>query len=388
MTLRPVFLLCIVSFVNTFSIGAFPVLLPEMGRAGGLSDAALGTVAAAFGFARMVFDIPIGLFVTNHLRRAIVLAPCALLLGVLCVGSNGPFPILVLGRALFGAGHALVMLSSLTVILRHREERSLGLSLNAFEMASMLGVLGGMVLAGVLPSTWTWQVAFVVACAPQAAGLILLPSLLASLPQEVPRERKVLFARGQSGQEEIASVARSSFPAVTFLAFVAGAASAVAWSAVGQFILPIRADREFGLGRGGVASLLFLPQIVDVLCLLPIGFIADRTRRTTVLGVVLVIFAVGLILVAFAPMTLVLVGCVHFGIGLAGWMLPLSILRRETPPSQIAWRTALFRVCVDTGIFLGPLLSGYFTGGGLWIVASGCSVVLCLLGLAFIMRRN
>lgn len=388
MTLRPVVLLCIVIFVNTFSIGAFPVLLPEMGRAGGISDVALGIVAAAFGFARMVSDIPVGLFVTNHLRRAIVLAPCALLLGVLCIGSGGPFPILVLGRGLIGAGHALGMLSSLTVILRHREERSLGLSLNAFEMAGMLGVLGGMVLAGALPPTWPWHVAFLVACAPQATGLILLPTLLSSLPQEVGGERKMLFARGQSGREEIESGARSSFSALTSLAFMAGAASAVAWSAVGQFILPIRADREFGLGRGGVASLLSLPQFVDVLCLLPIGFIADRTRRTTVLGVVLLTFAVGLILVAVAPLTLVVVGCVLFGIGLAGWMLPLSILRRETPPSQVAWRTALFRVCVDTGIFLGPLLSGYFTHGGLWILAAGCSVILSLLGLAFIMRRN
>jgi len=387
-TLRPVLLLCIVIFVNTFSIGAFPVLLPEMGRAGGLSDVALGVVAAAFGFARMVCDIPVGLFVTNHLRRAIVLSPCALLLGVLCIGSAGPLPILVLGRGLIGAGHALGMLSSLTAILRHHEERSLGLSLNAFEMAGMLGVLGGMVLAGVLPPTWPWQVAFLVASAPQVTGLILLPTLLASLPPEVGGERKVLFARGQSGAKEIDSGARSSFSMLTSLAFLAGAASAVAWSAIGQFILPIRADREFGFGRGGVASLLSLPQLVDVVCLLPIGFIADHTRRTTVLGVVLLTFASGLMLVAFAPLTLVVVGCILFGIGLAGWMLPLSILRRETPPSQVAWRTALFRVCVDTGIFLGPLLSGYFTQGGFWIPVAACSVILSLLGLAFITRRT
>jgi MFS family permease len=387
-TLRPVVLLCIVIFGNTFSVGAFPVLLPEMGRAGGLSDVSLGIVAAAFGFARMVSDIPVGLFVTNHLRRAIVIAPCALLLGVLCIGSGGPFAVLVLGRGLIGAGHALGMLSSLTAILRHREERNLGVSLSAFEMSGMLGVLGGMVLAGLLPSEWPWQVAFLVACAPQAAGLTLLPTLLASLPRDVASERKTLFARGQAGWKETLSVSGPSSSALTALAFIAGAVSAVAWSAVGLFILPIRADREFGLGRGGVASLLSLPQLVDVLCLLPIGLIADRTRRTAVLGVVLLTFAVGLVLVAFAPLTFVVVGCFLFGIGLAGWMLPLSILRRETPPSQVAWRTALFRVCVDIGTFLGPLLSGYFAHGGLWILAGGSSIILALLGLALLTRQN
>ncbi len=388
MTLRPVVLLCIVSFVNTFSIGAFPVLLPEMGRAGGLSDVALGTIAAAFGFARLVLDIPVGLFVTNHLRRAMVLGPCALLLGVLCVGSGGPFPVLVLGRGLIGAGHALGVLSSLTAILRHREERTLGVSLNAFEMSGMFGVLGGLVLAGVLPTTWPWQVAFLVACAPQLAGLALLPTLLASLPREVAGKHKSLFARGEAGREGTVSVSTPASSALTVLAFIAGAASAVAWSAVGQFILPIRGDREFNLDRGGVANLLSLPQLVDVLCLLPIGFIADRTRRTAVLGALLLTFAIGLILVAFAPLPLVVVGCVLFGIGLAGWMLPLVILRVGTPPSRVAWRTALYRVCVDFGIFLGPLLSGFLADGGIWILAGGCSVLLALLGIALILRQN
>lgn len=386
MTLRPVVLLCFVIFVNTFSVGAFPVLLPEIGRAGGFSDVALGIIAAAFGFARVVSDIPVGLFVTNHVRRAIVIAPCALLLGVVCISSGGPFLVLVLGRALIGAGHALGMLSSLTVILRHRAERSLGVSLNAFEMSGMLGVLGGMVLAGILPSGWPWQMAFLVASSPQVVGLVMLPTLLGSLPIEAEGTRKSLFARGQSGQEETGAVSGPSSSVLTVLAFIAGATSAVAWSAVGQFILPIRADREFGLGRGGVASLLSLPQLVDVLCLIPVGVIADRTRRTAVLGAVLLTFAAGLLLVAFAPLAFVVLGCVLFGIGLAGWMLPLSILRRETPASRVAWRTALFRVFVDLGIFLGPLLSGYFSHGDLWILAGGCSGVLALVGLALIVR--
>jgi hypothetical protein len=43
---------------------------------------------------------------------------------------------------------------------------------------------------------------------------------------------------------------------------------------------------------------------------------------------------------------------------MAGWMLPLGVLRAETPPDRIGWRTALYRVCVDGGMFLGPSLSG------------------------------
>jgi hypothetical protein len=40
----------------------------------------------------------------------------------------------VLGRALIGAGHALGMLISLTVILLHRDEYNLSFSLGAYDM--------------------------------------------------------------------------------------------------------------------------------------------------------------------------------------------------------------------------------------------------------------
>ena len=55
---------------NTFAVGAFPTILPELGAASRLADWQLGTVASAFGFARMVTDVPAGLFITHHLRRA------------------------------------------------------------------------------------------------------------------------------------------------------------------------------------------------------------------------------------------------------------------------------------------------------------------------------
>jgi hypothetical protein len=39
-------------------------------------------------------------------------------------------------------------------------------------------------------------------------------------------------------------------------------------------------------------------------------------------------------------------------------MLPLSVLREVTAPEHVAMRTAVYRVGVDGGLFLGPFLSG------------------------------
>jgi hypothetical protein len=40
-------------------------------------------------------------------------------------------------------------------------------------------------------------------------------------------------------------------------------------------------------------------------------------------------------------------------------MLPLGLLRAETSRERIGWLTALYRVSVDAGMFLGPFLSGF-----------------------------
>jgi hypothetical protein len=67
------------------SIGAFPALLPEIGATAVLADWQLGAVAGAFGLARMASNVPVGLFITHHLTRALVLSPGLMLVGAALV---------------------------------------------------------------------------------------------------------------------------------------------------------------------------------------------------------------------------------------------------------------------------------------------------------------
>jgi len=97
---------------------------------------------------------------------------------------------------------------------------------------------------------------------------------------------------------------------------------------------------------------------VDIAALLPLGALADRRGAPPVLGGVLLPFALALGLLGFGSLPLMIAGCLLFGLGMAGWTLPLGVLRSVTPAGQVAWRTALYRVAVDGGICLGPLLSG------------------------------
>jgi MFS family permease len=369
-------LLCVTVLGNTFALGCFPALLPELGRAGGLPDWQLGLLAGLFGLARMLADVPAGLFITHHLRRAIVVGPCILAAGVLCLGAGGPFPVLVAGRVLMGLGHTLSMLGGLTAILRHQPAGRLTASLNAFELSAMIGMLGGLAVLGALPARLGWNVAFVVTSAPQLLGFLVLPLTLAALPAAPAPSGAPLFARAPSRPGGIEPI---SFPGG--VAFVAGGVAAVTYATVEQFLIPVRGSRELGLDRGGIAGLLMVSQLFDAAALLPVGILSDRREPGRVLGVVLLVLALATLCIAFGDLPVLLTGCALFGLGMAGWMLPLSVLRRETPAEQIAWRTALYRVGVDAGLFLGPFLSGLLTGRLAGLLPATLAAALVVTGL-------
>lgn len=339
---------------NTFSIGGFPPLLPEMSSSAGLADWQLGILAGVFGFARMIADLPAGLVIQRHLRGALIAAPFGIVAGVLCLGAGGPYWLLVLGRGLMAVGHTLGTLGGLTAVLRYAAPHRLGASLNVYEFSAMIGMLGGVMLVGSLPASLPWNVVLIVTCAPQIIGILTLPLALRALP----RDGAVDPAAGADGGVT-PRAARASGPSrLVVLAFAAGATIAFTYTSVEQFLLPLRASREFGLGRSGVAALLMTSQLTDLLALLPLGLVADRRGVARVLGLVLFAFAAGALMVGFGTLPLMAVGCASLGLGMAGWMLPLGVIRSVTSAERIGWITALYRVSVDAGMFLGPFVGG------------------------------
>lgn len=348
-------LLCLVVFASTVCVGAFGPLLPEIARAQGLPDWQLGVLAGSFGFARMAADLPAGAFATRRLATSLTLAPIALLAGMLLLATAGPFPVLVLGRLLTGLAHTLVMVGSLTAVLQDRQGPRASMRLNTLEFAGMLGVLGGLALVGLLPERWPWNLTLLAAAGPvvvSLAGTLVLtrmvPGRLASAPS----------IAGAAAATPTPSARAAPVPPIVRLMFALGVVMALAWSAVSQFVIPLRGTREFGLDRAGISGLLSLAQLVDLIVLLPVGWLADRIGRLPVLTAVAVTLGFGLLAVGLGALPLLVIGCALFGLGMAGWMLPLGVIREHTDVTRLGWRTGVYRVGVDGAIFLGPLICG------------------------------
>lgn len=348
-------LLCLVVFASTVCVGAFGPLLPEIARAQGLPDWQLGVLAGSFGFARMVGDLPAGALATRRLATTLRLAPVTLLAGMLLLATAGPFPVLVLGRLLTGLAHTLVMVGSLTAVLQDQQSPRASMRLNTLEFAGMLGVLGGLALVGLLPERWPWNLALLAAAAPVAVSLVGTVVLTRMFPGHLaPVSPDAARAAGPGGTPGRAA----ALPPIVRLMFALGVVMALAWSAVGQFVIPLRGTREFGLDRAGISGLLSLAQLVDLIVLLPVGWLADRVGRVPVLTGVSVTLGLGLFAVGLGSLPLLVVGSALFGLGLAGWMLPLGVIREHTDVIRLGWRTGVYRVGVDGAIFLGPLICG------------------------------
>ena len=345
-------LLCLVVFSSTVCVGAFGPLLPEIARAQGLADWQLGLLAGSFGFARMAADLPAGALASRHLATSLALAPIMLLAGMLLLSTAGPFPVLVLGRLLTGLAHTLVMVGSLTAVLQDQSRSGASMRLNTLEFAGMLGVLGGLAAVGFLPDRWPWNLTLLAAAAPVA---VALP---ATLVLTRARRGRLAAASPAPGRAAAPTPAAVALPPVVRQMFMLGVVMALAWSAVSQFVIPLRGTREFGLDRAGISGLLSLAQLVDLVVLLPVGWLADRIGRLPVLTAVAAILGFGLLAVGLGSLPLLVVGCALFGLGMAGWMLPLGVIRDHTDRARLGWRTGAYRVGVDGAIFLGPLVCG------------------------------
>jgi MFS family permease len=76
---------------------------------------------------------------------------------------------------------------------------------------------------------------------------------------------------------------------------------------------------------------------VDLVALLPVGWLADGLGRTPVLGFAIVVLGLGTAAVGLGSFPWFVAGCACFGFGLAGWMLPVGVIREHTRAEHLAW---------------------------------------------------
>jgi len=208
-----------------------------------------------------------------------------------------------------------------------------------------------------VPAAWGWKLALALVSTPVVLSLLLLPELRRRFP-----DAPALARPATAPSDDMPG--RQGDRGVVALMFGTGIVFALTWSSASAFVIPIRGTREFGLTRTGISWLLGMAQAIDLAALIPVGRLADRLGHGLILGAASVMLGLGTVAVGLGSRVWFGIGCACLGVGLAGWMLPLGVIRNHTPAARLGWRTGLYRVGVDAAIFLGPLVTGLLGRGG------------------------
>jgi MFS transporter, ACDE family, multidrug resistance protein len=325
-------------------------VIPDIVDAFGASDAAAGYIVAAGSLPGVVVAPMIG-FLADRFGRREVLVPCMTLFA-LAGGAAGLSPtlgVLLALRVLQGVGSAGLINLAIVVIGDHWDDsnRARMIGRNSAILTVCLAVFP--FLGGALADLGGWRTPFAL----YPLGLITAFVIWRGLPRW--RGEKVHPRR------QLAEV----LPVLKEPRFVATAvATVIAFSLIfGALltILPLYAERQFGLSATGRGILLGLPSVGSTTGALLTGRLTDRFGRRLVLLAAAGLFASALLILGTVP-TLVAAGIavILFGGG-EGLMIPslqdLAITAGTTAQrgTLVATQVGMARLGQTTGpLAIGP----------------------------------
>ncbi|QSG01808.1 MFS transporter [Natranaeroarchaeum sulfidigenes] len=386
---KPPRLIILSVVASTFLVGfgggiVFPIF-PTIGTVLGISPVLVGVILSANRFSRLVSNAPAGAFVDAYgTRRPFVIGlgiqTIATVGYVVALQSSLPGVWFFIARVLHGAGSALVLATSYTIIADVTSPESRGTSMGLIRGGSILGFPTGLVIGGVISELAGNAEAFLF-----AAGFALIATLLgvASVPETHVTER-------DNRSLEPLNV-DTSLPTVTLGCVNFGIWFGYLGVLLASLVLFLeRADISvLGFGPQGTSGIFMGATIlVEVVTMTVGGYITDgRRSRVPTLLCSLCLFSAGLAILPWARSAELLIGaCLMVGIGSGGTLGPLMALLADfTPSDRMGRASGSINVFSDIGGGLGPVIGlPLIDRIGFTVVYTGSAVValfgaVCLL---------
>lgn len=373
-------------FCQALAVGVLPPLLPLIQGNLLLTTPETGLIAAAFGFARLCCDLPVG-YLADRIghRFGLLLGAAGILAGTLLSAAAPGLPSLLVARGLVGVGHAFVSIGSLSLLLHASPARARGRTTNWMELTGVSGFTAGSLLGGLVGAALGWRWAFLAAAAPALLG----GSLIAvTLPL-----RGTTAWSGGAGPRPDSPAGEPALPRATILAlgfppFLATFTLAAGWAGTLSTLFPLYGARALGLSADAIGQAVGLAFLADILGLTVAGWAADRLGRLAVLLPALGCLALGS---ALLPLTegapgYLLAGLL-LGVAFAAWMMPPLLLADRLPGGLTGRRLGWYRFVVDAGFVAGPVgltavaeAAGFRAAGLAGALLAGAALLLAASG--------
>ncbi len=338
--------------------GLLGPLLPLLRETFHVGYSELGLLTSAFGLSAVGMDIITTRYFSrrplfNVLRQGICLAG----FGLLCCALAPSFYWMVGARVVLGFGTSMARFACLTVIVTATPRTAQGRAHNLLEFAAIGGSALSPMLSGMTASFLHWRAAYGVALlfVIGAFGWVLYTRQ--TLAQAIEESAK----NQRSTPRPVATVPTASAyeTRVALLAYLAAFVLSFVWAGFLATALPLFGGEVVGLSTSMLGAIMAAGLCIDLVLLLPIGWLSDRLQGRTVLAPALLLMAITL---AWLPQTTTMVGLLLVSLslhaGFATWGMPSAALAMLTQGTQQARAMARYRLLVDGAAVLAPWLMG------------------------------
>ncbi|MCC7372508.1 MAG: MFS transporter [Chloroflexi bacterium] len=384
------------SVLMGFGMGMLLPTLPIVARSFGVAPEVAAQGVTAYLIGRVACLFPAGYIVDRYGRRfAMVLGPSIVVLGLACTVLTPWFSLVLVGQALVGSGEGIWSLGREIAAVESIRAEQRGRVIAAFFGVSAGGATVGPVLGGRLADLFGYGVVFMAAglfaVAVGAIGWTYRPSPRSAGHSARPRVAESSEPPRGGRRSPFSTIAPGylrTFQVVMFATFCAMLRSTSV-----QSLLPVHVVSDLGYTASDVGYLFGLTGLVQMLMIVPAGFISDKIGRKA--AVVPAAALAGASFVGYAVSTEPLglaVASVLMGLsaGLAiGTMTSFTydIVSPDARGSIQAFRRSVGEVGSLSGPILGGLIAGLSSASMAFAIFAPLHLVSSLL-VAFVARET
>ncbi|MBI3325498.1 MAG: MFS transporter [Nitrospinae bacterium] len=383
--------ICPMRFLLAFAQGGvLSPLLPLLRETFQVSYGELGLLISMFGLSRVVMDIFAAYLLSRLPLYSLLLQGITLAgVGSLLCALAPSFYWLVGARVLIGLGISITTLAGLTVIIEATPLTAQGRVNNLLEFSAIGGSAMSPTLSGLIASLWHWRGSFALALVFVAGAFAWVVFTRQALEEETQVFTSKLRTDASATPRRVRpAIDRPVQPPQTtaiLIAYLAAFVLSFIWSAFLSTALPLFGGEVVGLPTSTLGMVFTAGLLVDLLILLPVGWLSDRLDYRVVLTPAMLLMAATL---AWFPRAqslgalLVVSICIHTGF--AAWGMPSAALAQLARGDHLRRTMGIYRFLVDGAVVIAPSLIGILIGRygyafPAWLAAAGVALTAMLV---------
>ncbi|WP_181706625.1 MFS transporter [Chthonobacter rhizosphaerae] len=359
------------TFATMLGFGMMVPALPLLTAENGKGALASGLLMGAFGFARLLSNVPAGVLVDRvGLRAAAGIGLLVLLAGSLLAIAPLGFAVLMAALALQGAGSALFSTAAMTALILKAGPDRRGAAMSWFQSSLLLAFAVGPLVGGFLTGPFGAHVPFM-AQAILAVAALAVVRLLPAAPATKPERAS-------------AGVAERLVAPMLLGGAVMGCAAFVARIGAGWTVIPNVGLADLALSPETIGAMVGIGTAAN-LAVMPLSALGiDRWGAGRTLAAASAATFATLVLMALAPTVPVFWVGTALLMATTGTMIPAAgaVALRGVDRRHTGRAMGLFRTGTDLGMSLGPVAVPGLTAALMLPPAAGFSVAAGAVALA------